>query len=404
MAPIVVLGLGSGGVQELSLQIDDEIVAWALLRFQVGSGTFIRTKLVAIHCNGDGTPIVSRGRLNARSGEVLGVLGEAHANLEVKCARELTLPYICERVLPLFAADDMGSYSAPSLREEYDSIMLAQSASSHPSWYPGLGKERVTARDHPGRWVTAGEALRAVGDSEGPYNWALLDPVNLELHNAGGGGLEEMKTWLVDDKVLFGALRLDFAQAVKRTERSTTRSLDSQIMAASEQGGGAGSVSGLGAKAAPTLTKNVFIHWVGPGVRAVKRGQWNAQRQDAEKSVSKLCAITLRWEAHSLDDVNLPEMIKEIRRLTVIDACVADAMGFDQISVEAYLAGLDDKASRGRQRLDSEADCKEEDRGCDLDLVEVVRTVRSPTGEWNWVLLGMRRPSAADMSPEMGGA
>merc|ERR1719235_2076357 len=101
----------------------------------------------------------------------------------------------------------MGSYSAASLCAEYEaSIFDAQRISEASRWR--TIPMPVTAREQPGRQPTVSEALHAVGNSAGPYNWVLLDSMGLELHNAGCGGLEEMRQWLGEDKVLFGALRL----------------------------------------------------------------------------------------------------------------------------------------------------------------------------------------------------
>jgi len=82
---VEVLGVGDGGVPELVKLLDDSMVAWALLKFSVGAGTFERTKFLAIHFNGEEVSPVMRGRLNARSGDMLKMLGQTHATLEVGC-------------------------------------------------------------------------------------------------------------------------------------------------------------------------------------------------------------------------------------------------------------------------------------------------------------------------------
>eukprot|EP00425_Heterocapsa_triquetra_P045239 CAMPEP_0195086184 /NCGR_PEP_ID=MMETSP0448-20130528/26389_1 /TAXON_ID=66468 /ORGANISM="Heterocapsa triquestra, Strain CCMP 448" /LENGTH=163 /DNA_ID=CAMNT_0040119629 /DNA_START=33 /DNA_END=521 /DNA_ORIENTATION=- len=127
LEPVSVLGAGAGGLEELREHVDDKMVSFALLRFQVGGGTFVRTKLVAIHCNGGAAPVMLRGWLNARRDEVFSVSGEVHANIEVQHAEELTIEYLCERLLPLFAADS-GDYSLQALRHEY-AKSVAQEAS-----------------------------------------------------------------------------------------------------------------------------------------------------------------------------------------------------------------------------------------------------------------------------------
>ncbi|CAE7947096.1 unnamed protein product [Symbiodinium sp. KB8] len=202
----------SGGIQVNEFQaketlLKDDSVAWALLRWEVGSGTFVRSKLVAIHFNGDEVPTVRRGRLNARSAEVLGLLGEAHATIEVKCKEDLHLDFVCERLMKVLTSDSMAkSMSAEALRKDYE--MLIEKTKSEKA----KGKDKAlrvprTVKDHPGKQISVDRILAAVGDTTGPYNWALLEPERLELHNAGYGGLVEMKDWLAEDLVLFGMIR-----------------------------------------------------------------------------------------------------------------------------------------------------------------------------------------------------
>eukprot|EP00435_Cladocopium_sp_Y103_P069503 s131_g33.t1 len=104
---VSVLACGVGGLEDLCRQLDDRTVAWALLRFQVGGGSFVRTKMVLIQLNGTRTPALQRGLLNARSKEVLRELGEVNASLQVSSGKELTLDYLCERLLPFFSTDHM---------------------------------------------------------------------------------------------------------------------------------------------------------------------------------------------------------------------------------------------------------------------------------------------------------
>eukprot|EP00435_Cladocopium_sp_Y103_P068587 s42_g31.t2 len=353
------LGAGAGGVEELCEQLRDDVVAWALLRWEVGSGTFVRSKLVAIHFNGEEVPAVRRGRLNARSGEVMALLGEAHATLEVKRKEDLHLNFICERLMKVLTADAMEkSMSAEALRKDYENLIAEQKmkkASSQKSIGPRTAKE--TQKN-----ITVDWALSAVGDATGPYNWALLEPEKLELHNAGYGGIVEMKDWLNEDMVLFGMVRFTFG----REKAASTME---------------------GMTAAPKVVKYVFIHWVGPKVSAVRRGKWNAKQKQADAQVRSICNITFRREAHSLDDLDLGDLISELLRLAVVDGAVSDA-GKSQISVEEYMASL------ALEKQQIEADLEDEEAGPEPigDLDTCVASVREAGGDMNWVLLGMKKP------------
>lgn len=69
---------------------------------------------------------MQRGMLNARGPAVVELLGDVHVTAEVQFATELTVEYLCERLLPLFAFDDL-DYSVPALRSEYEqSVARAQ--------------------------------------------------------------------------------------------------------------------------------------------------------------------------------------------------------------------------------------------------------------------------------------
>lgn len=147
-----------------------------------------------------------------RSAEVLGLLGEAHATIEVKCKEDLHLDFVCERLMKVLTSDSMAkSMSAEALRKDYE--MLIEKTKSEKA----KGKDKAlrvprTVKDHPGKQISVDRILAAVGDTTGPYNWALLEPERLELHNAGYGGLVEMKDWLAEDLVLFGMIRFTFGR------------------------------------------------------------------------------------------------------------------------------------------------------------------------------------------------
>ncbi|CAK8990382.1 unnamed protein product [Durusdinium trenchii] len=357
------LAAGTGGVEELCEHLADDTVAWALLRWEVGSGTFVRSKLVAIHFNGEEVPAVRRGRLNARSGEVLAMLGKAHATLEVKRKEDLHLDFMCERLMKVLTADVMEkSMSAEALRKDYEALIAERKlrkATSQKSVGPRTAKENQ-------KQISVDRALAAVGDATGPYNWVLLEPEKFELHNAGYGGLLEMKVWLAEDLVLFGVIRFTFG-------RETASSVE-------------------GMTASPKVVKYIFVHWVGPNVSAVRRGKWNAKQQQADAQVRAICSITFRREAHSLDDLDLADLISELWRLAVVDGAITDA-GKSQISVEEYMASL---ALEQQKQLEAELEEFGSDSASRMctDLHTCVDSVREAGGEMNWVLLGMQKREA----------
>lgn len=393
--PVQVMGVGMGGVEELAQHLDSGTVSWALLRFQVGGGTTARVKWVNVHCNGENTSVIQRGLLNARKGEVLSLLGDVHANVEVVCPKEMTVEYLCERLLPLFAADDM-NFSMKELRSEYGKTVreMQEEVKRKQLEAEALRKqlqeesEKAEEAEHV---PTRDEALRAVGEEQDSYNWALLEPGSLGLHRAGFGGLEEMKKSLADDHVLFGVVRLSFGYG--EGHHGGTRHHHADV------------------------TKHVFVHWVGPSVGPVRRGRWNAKLQDAAKLISSCASLTFRREAHSVQDLDLEDLLSEMRRLTVVDRRTAKggvaqaticaeeyikALGEEERMRQAAAQALAEEAKRKRdleeQQLKRRQPAISEARKEQLpDLRTAVEAVSTPSGRWNWVLCGWPRASVAAM-------
>jgi len=348
---VSLLGVGAGGVLELQKHLDDASVCWALLRFDVGRGTFVRSKLVAIKCNGERVPVMTRGKMNALAPKVYSLFGDVHATIEVSTTKEITAESLCARLMSVFRGDDIG-FSAQAMKEEYAKRLgRERSQSFQLDGSPPLAKKM--------RPVDTVETLQAVSKDRGQYNWALLNPRSLKVQEAGYGGLEEMRSYLVDDEVLFGVLRLNFGLGSEDPDQST-----------SQRG----------------LAKHVFVHWVGPGVSVVKRGLANARMQEASDAISSFCFLTLRKEAHCKKDLDLASIIVDLRRLTVTDAvghCAAD-----WLSEEAYNATLDYEV---RCRAFAEFDVISSDAAPDLpDAGAAVDNVRKSEGSWNWMLIGAK--------------
>lgn len=375
--PVSVLGTGAGGAEELARHLDSGAVSWAVLRFQVGSGTFARSKLVIVHCNGADAPVMLRGWLKERVNEVVPLFGEVHANLEIAHPEELTVEYLCERLLPLFAADDI-QYSLQALRADYGKTVAEMQAEAAELELVRLDSEYCSARECDGPLVSREEALRGVGEDRGSYNWALFEPTRLQLHNAGYGGLEEMQRWLAHDKVLFGVLRLSFG--------------------CSDRQGGTG----------VRVTKHMFVHWVGSSVGIVRRGKWNAKLNEATALICSQFAVAFRREAHSVADLRLPDLVGELRRLTHVDGSAAkDGMAVGRVSSEEYLAALSEelrdrkaavqaKADEMRQRKEEQRRWLSEGPASGVQEVKsVVEVVRAPCGRFNWALCGWPKQAAA---------
>lgn len=215
--------------------------------------------------------------------------------------------------------------------------------------------------------VTLTDALQAVATQNGTFNWVIMEPVKLGLHNAGCGGFEEMKDWLEPDKVMFCVFRVSFD--------------------------------------ATGAFKHVFVHWIGPSVSTVKCGQWNSKVPQAEEIVRSRMSVNLKKTAHNLDEMDLAEVMNELRRLTYnVDDNFGSLVAQQRASVcRDYL----ETVMKDVQRIqDSDAEVheqpeptdpkveEEEEDTQDADettelptLEQALSVVQSIGGEWNWVLI-----------------
>eukprot|EP00928_Gymnodinium_smaydae_P080180 TRINITY_DN6392_c3_g1_i1.p1 TRINITY_DN6392_c3_g1~~TRINITY_DN6392_c3_g1_i1.p1 ORF type:complete len:456 (-),score=125.54 TRINITY_DN6392_c3_g1_i1:169-1464(-) len=411
-----VTGAGTDGIDEMSKRMDESTVAWGLQRIQVGAGKFTRKKMIVIICNGEKTSPLERGRLKALTNAATALFGAAHVTVEVTSREELNVDSILEQVLPLLVAD-AGDFDVSRLREEYARslletrvkhkmsrmkhklrtfLMFQRMARKEPeepeSTQPEVEEEEEVEEEAPPiRRVKTNasteDALREVCLVRGRFNWAVLEPVTLELHNAGCGGVEEMKDWLELDKVMFAIIRFTF------------------------EGG----------------YKHVFVHWIGPKVSTVKCGQWNSKVPQAEEIIRSAMTINLKLTAHELEELDSGEIVSELQRLTynlgddfgdvvtknraamVAEYCKDvedDVKIVRQKSVDIRAAAAADEASAPETahevaaEADPEKEVPEAEAGAQAEakdeeeeeeelpgLVEALSAVRQTGGEWNWVMI-----------------
>ena len=99
------------------------------------------------------------------------------------------------------------------------------------------------------------------------------------------------------------------------------------------------------------------------------------------------------------EDLDLAEIISELRRLTVVDAGTTSLTADSPISVEAYLEVLEEEQreqlEEERRRLTGRL------RVTHPDVRELVLTMRADDGPWNWMLLGLGGTTADAQRPEV---
>jgi len=363
-ARFIALAAGAGGIAELRGRLDNATVSWALVRCQLGIG--MRPKMVLVHASGKNTPPVMQGRLNALGPTVAGLLGEVHATLTITSASELTTELLCE-VLQTRCPADLRRLSLQTLKREYSLAVVQQAAGAEQ-------RKQATLREQGGTLPTADEVLDDVADSHGRLNWVAIDPAGLELHNAGQGGFDEMKADLAEDKVLFCVVRFSFSTTMRQTSAPSLRQAPQNNV---------------------TITKHVFFHWIGARVPTVRRGLWNAKLCLATKMISRHCSLALRREVHRLEDLQMEELIPELRSITRAEGvALGQGPAPNRISVGDYYASLREEArrhavSRPLAPLP--------------DLKEAIEVVRKSDGTLNWVLCGCSPESIRAPPPSRGG-
>lgn len=384
--PLRLLGVGAGGVEELAQKINEEIVSWALLRFQYGTENNTRSKLLTVHCLGKTTKIMDRGWMNAQNDQVVALLGDTHQKRQVASAEELTMDFLVEAVRPLFNLQKTEA-SKQALRNYYESSVntatmvdnvrgqrvfsagkrnLASDFDAAAGATASSGAPRSSAADKASERqlsalmaqateaqrhyrtasedaanpqqpdmeellhlveeeteVTLEEAINEVSHDLGIYNWLLLEPERLELFRCGCGGLDEMKTYFDDDKVLFGLWRLSFS---------------------------CGRAEGPFA----TMTKHVLVKWAGSDVNIVRRGKMVQKWNQAAALLKTRCSATLSKEVGNQSELLLDNVLEDIKKFAV-----KDRLSSSHISESSYKEALRHESEvrevRRRQKLQQAA-------------------------------------------------
>lgn len=319
---VAVHTFGSGGVQDLSKHIDDARLSWALLRCPTAEGCSTHEKIVAVVCHGPDMPVGEREQILSLSSRVLHQLGTADVTLHVKRGRELP-----EQLSAALASNRSIDESTKHHQQE-DSFLKPSSCE-----------------------VSAQQALHAMGSPSSPHDWVLLEPTRLELHKASSGGLDGLKECLPADKVMFGVLRFFFPR----------------------NDGGIG---------APPIVKYLFIHWIGPKVSAVRRGQWNSKLEDAASKIRHSCEFAFRKTAYALGDLSLPHLIEELGRLTCVIS--SDAR---QFSLDWYLEGLEIAREAAGAARNDESQSDSSTALMPESVKHAIQIVRGKGRQWKWVLL-----------------
>lgn len=168
-----VLDAGVGGFPELVDSLVDDLVQFGVLRFELGSGSFMREKFVFLQYAGPNAGAVKRGRHVGQAAMVKEAMGGAHASMVFYDRDEMTTDNVLHRLLSIITADD-GDFDLEQLRAMIDA-QIAQAEAQADTVGDG-GRHVLTAAEMRNHNFGAAECIRYVKAPAGPFNWLLLEP------------------------------------------------------------------------------------------------------------------------------------------------------------------------------------------------------------------------------------
>uniref|UniRef100_A0A7S4EZJ0 ADF-H domain-containing protein n=1 Tax=Chrysotila carterae TaxID=13221 RepID=A0A7S4EZJ0_CHRCT len=265
---------GAGGIDEMREHLDNSLVMYGLLQAVIGSGFLARRKYVLLHLKGEACPAMWRMKHGARKTEVAALLGGA--TVEFACERkdDATIDALLEELLRHCVADDgKAQHSLASLRADLQAQLEKAQNQLRRMSFQKQGSRRMRTAVALRADIRLQEVMRLCVAPTGPINWILVNPKG-ELLEAGGGSIDEMRTFLQPAGVHFGMLRMAFGAGRFRRVHW------------------------------------LFFHWAGPDCAGVTLGRANAQRA-AIKGVLKPTSID--FFANELNEFTVAIVIEKAR-------------------------------------------------------------------------------------------
>jgi len=220
---VVLLGQGSGGVNELVSQLSDSTVAYGLVKEIERIDESNTVKFAFINWVGENIPRMLRARLGTHSGAIQQFLTPYHVDIKPTQKGEVTEEIVRETIKRAAGTAnrvlEKGSNPSPAFRSGGPSsggskgvagkVSLPASASA-PGGVKVIDEEEVRA------------TLQQVRSDGSPTNWALVgyenpSSNNLVLIGKGTGGIEELTSHLHNDIVGYALLR-----EIERIDESNT--------------------------------------------------------------------------------------------------------------------------------------------------------------------------------------
>jgi len=256
---LVVQASGTGDTTELSGQLEDDKVVYALIRKQEQIDNTVAIKFCYVRWLGEKIPRMQRAKLGATSSAIQQLFSPYHVSLDSPEKHEVTDANIMKLIMSASGTavhtlehkpaaqqqpdhrpkpqSDQAVKSPSGLSANVKPVSLTSGSGSQTSnvgkTQPvrGMGGEKVsTTTKIEGGVVTfedegaIQDAIKSVRNDSNPNNWCLVTytapkSATLKFHAAGQGGLSEMQGHLKNDVIMYGLIRaseqIDDTVAVK---------------------------------------------------------------------------------------------------------------------------------------------------------------------------------------------
>jgi hypothetical protein len=131
-----VLGRGVGGLEEMQQRLSAQenmqpLVAFGLLTFTFGKGSFAREKSIFVHFVSQDCPAVKRGRWNSLGKTAKDLIGKTNADVMITEVGQCCLDHILKTSGSAFADDSAmkrgkrGSFTISNLHQQYEEMIVA---------------------------------------------------------------------------------------------------------------------------------------------------------------------------------------------------------------------------------------------------------------------------------------
>jgi len=167
------INAGAGSVTQMRGELQDNQVAYGLLRMGFGTGQFRRSKWIFIHWSGENVPAVKRGKYNTVEGDMKLLLGAHNVAVAAQGKEEFTLEEIISKVQRSVVTDGDASESDMFSMDAFLEALDEEQKAAHESFQddaPEAPEEALAALSVS---IPLADGMESVRSDREPYNWLL---------------------------------------------------------------------------------------------------------------------------------------------------------------------------------------------------------------------------------------